>query len=60
MSIPMNTEDLKKLQQIAEENNKAGDWVYQLVPGISEPIRVDGLTPQDILKTVGSQPVPKK
>lgn len=61
MSIPINRKSIEKLQAMAEENKKAGDWLYETLPGSDVPIPIDGgLTPEHILGAVGNLSVPRK
>jgi hypothetical protein len=61
MSAPANKAALDKLEKAAEENMKAGDWVYTTLPNSVVPIPTDReLSSEDILKLVGGTPLRPK
>lgn len=57
MSVPSDPAYLKELQDAAEKNDEAGDWVTPIdppwFPGVAQPV-------EEVLKRVGEVRLPSK
>jgi len=59
MSAPADKKAVERLEEAARKNEEAGDWVYSTLPFSNTPVRIDEITPEDVLKLIGDQSIPK-